>query len=350
MDIEGINIENPNEDLITDDDDNLFPEIPDDEQAELDDTDNIDYTKLLTNVKIDILMPDGSVIPGDTLNPVRNKTPEIVDVPDSENCEVVDTPVVDPDSTGIPDSFIVQKRIVGTTHALTRGKYFLGILGKNPVIENDKGTRAEIITRLNELPEALETRFGKYIQAPSFKKYTKAERKALWDARQEQRDINFESDDIRYNNPEDEEYFEDNPELKEKLLKSQKLKASKGSAINTISRRVTIPEYKKLLVANSLVVPQIIEKSLSFKFPEYKVLTLENGLIKAFDESEAEFKFRILWTTICLQIGEGNISLATSIALGKMKRQKLVWNVSFDKDMEKLIQSVDDVYVLNRDL
>jgi hypothetical protein len=359
MDFNSIDLETPYEDLITSNEDNgIAPQIPDQDRDFPDAEDNIDFKQLSSDIKIEILLPDGTVVPGPILNADQEvNTSEIPNsvikgVQDTIAGEISDTANTDPAYVGIPQSFLVHKRIPGTVHSETLGKRYIGILRRRiaPPIEDPKKSRAEVIIRLNELNklagnESIQTRYGKLVSAPSMKKYTKEERIALSEAKQVQRELDFAQEQTY--DEEDEEYLAQNPELRERLATANKIKFVKAGGANTIVKRIKIEKYKELALSNSLVIPQPIPETLPYKLPEYVPLTLENGLIIGFNESDIEFKFRSYWTQIALQIGAGNISIGTAVALGKMKVQKLIYNASFHPEMEKIIQTVDEVYLLN---
>jgi hypothetical protein len=321
MDFNSIDLETPYEDLITSNEDNgIAPQIPDQDRDFPDAEDNIDFKQLSSDIKIEILLPDGTVVPGPILNADQEvNTSEIPNsvikgVQDTIAGEISDTANTDPAYVGIPQSFLVHKRIPGTVHSETLGKRYIGILRRRiaPPIEDPKKSRAEVIIRL---------------------------------AKQVQRELDFAQEQTY--DEEDEEYLAQNPELRERLATANKIKFVKAGGANTIVKRIKIEKYKELALSNSLVIPQPIPETLPYKLPEYVPLTLENGLIIGFNESDIEFKFRSYWTQIALQIGAGNISIGTAVALGKMKVQKLIYNASFHPEMEKIIQTVDEVYLLN---
>jgi hypothetical protein len=342
MDYASLDNENPNEEVIDIDDNSIFPEIPDAEDAEVDSEDDVDLGFLNSDLKIDIIKADGTVVPGSIIN----KTPDepelqVLGVPDTNTGDIENTPEGNPSISGAPESFLVQKRILGTKHAESRGKYSLLYLGQQQHNFN------ELIMRLNDL-NTEQTRFGKYIAAPSRKNFNKEQIKALRDAKQLQRELNFEADPTY--DEEVEEELQDDPTLRGILKKGNKLKLSKVHTVSTRSSRFKVTKYKELALSNSISVPVPIQEDLPYTAPKYTPITLENSLIKDYNETEGEFKFRNFWTQIALQIGSGNLSIATSISLGKMKTQKIKYGVAFDPEIEKLINSVDDVYILNSEL
>lgn len=344
MDIASLDSENPYEDTIDVGNNSLFSEIQDDEESGLDTDDEIDLKLLSNNLKIDIIKADGTVVSGPIINPKPDiiSTTESLQIPDTLSGNIVNTPEADPSISGIPEFYVVQKRIIGTKHSENRGKPHHLYINKVQKID-----RNELIMRLNDF-NTEETRYGKYVVAPSRKIYKKEQIKALSDAKQLQKDLQFEAEPTY--DDEIEEYLEQNPETREGLNEGRKIKLNKVESIGTRSSRMKTTKYKELTIQNSIVLPTIVQEDLPYNLPKYEPLTLENGLMQEYNESEIEFKFRVIWTQIALQIGAGNISVATAISLGKMEIQKIKYGVTFDVEMEKLIETVNNVYTLNSEI
>lgn len=363
MNIVSINPENPFTDLIQPDgSDDLISD-----SQELDNVEPLDQQPLTTgdtlninrrlqdlenNIKLDIVLPSGEVLEGKTPKTPRSpkSSRNLKPAPDSVPTEIINIPDITPNYSETLKPFLVQKRILGTKHRDVPEKLYVAIIdGKDeypavipPEIPDISQTKSHAEIAIKALD--IETRFGKPILASTRKKYTKEELAEVRAERQRQRELFYEEEPDIEITSENEDYI--TPELISGLKEAKNIKASQMIPKRLISQPQYLREYKNTSSQKSLVKPIMTQQKIEINLPEYQTLTLENGMIPEIGESEDEFKFRSYWTQIAMAIAE-NLSVGTIISLGKMKRQKIIWGVTFNPQMEELIKTVDSVYILN---
>lgn len=356
-----INPENPYSDLIQPDDETLISDAQeldnveplDQEPLSTQETININYRlqQLNNNLKVDIVLPDGTVLEGKDPEIPKKQSPRLHPAPNYQPTEIINTPNITPNYSQTLRPFLVQKRILGLKHRDVSTKYYIAIIdGKDeypaiiqpaiPQVDQSKSHAEIAVKSLN-----IETRFGKPVLAEVRKKYTKEELSEYYAEKQRQRELLFNEDPEIEITSDNEEYI--TPDVITKLKVAKNIKeVTRAIPIGLRSQPQELRKYKESTIEKNIIKPDLTSKKIEINLPEYRAITLENNLIPEIGESEDEFKFRVYWTQLAKAIAD-NLSDGNLISLGKMKRQKLIYGVNFNSQMEELINTVDSVYVLN---
>jgi hypothetical protein len=115
-----------------------------------------------------------------------------------------------------------------------------------------------------------------------------------------------------------------------------------------IPKSIDVKKYKELKKVFNLkpskIIPNKYKNEIIIKPISLSEVTPDTKLFKLLTESNELFEYRKKYTEFAYELGENTIKWDSCIVLGKIKVNKITFGITYDEEMENLLNQIDSNY------